>query len=338
MGTVDTQDLILLLNSRNDDVSAVGDYNRARKLCGLGAQWGIEGFVRMEMGFEILMCEIGNGLELESSTQRPSGKNQSHERLSQAEVLRGVSSRYTGITAQRLILDYSAMVSAFWYDLNLTNPDIDRADLPRLPASNREGLARIQTDLKTAIDDSWTRGGIGNDWQGIVDMIITRYSDRLQLMAEIDTSGDTILTHIAVLLNLYIDYRYFDLSTARRKCSTHYLTVVPQTTADYMIYEAVLTVMARICNTLFHIRERLLSEDGMTHSSALDESKSLLKVLIEYLGWTTWRECGKCSHDEVCFVAIWPWGSPEDHEHPSCIKEELLSIRHGYWKGSPSEY
>ena len=37
-------------------------------------------------------------------------------------------------------------------------------------------------------------------------MVITRYSDRLQLMAGNDTSRDTILSDIAVLLNLYIDY------------------------------------------------------------------------------------------------------------------------------------
>jgi hypothetical protein len=37
-------------------------------------------------------------------------------------------------------------------------------------------------------------------------MIITHYSDRLQLMAGNDTSRDTILSDITVLLNLYIDY------------------------------------------------------------------------------------------------------------------------------------
>ena len=29
--------------------------------------------------------------------------------------------------------------------------------------------------------------------------------------------------------------------------------------------------------------------------------------------------------------AIWPWGSIEDHEHPSCMKKDVLLTRGGYW-------
>jgi hypothetical protein len=339
MGTLDTQDLVLRNDSYDHNRPAMGDRFRGQKLCALGAEWGIDGFVRMEMGFEILMCDFGDTLELQSAIQRPSGENQSHEKLKQFEVVRGASSRYPGITAQRLSIDYSGMVSAFWYDFNLTNPDPKRDDLPRLPASNREGLARMHADVKIAVDESRSRGGVGNDWQGVVDMIVTRYSDRLQLMAEKDTSGETILLHIAVLLNLYIDYGNFDVSTAIGKCSTHYLTIaVLQTTADYMIYEALLAVMTKMCSTLFYIRDLLVEEGEIAERSALNESKSALNILIKYLGWTTWRECGKCAYDEVCFVAIWPWGSTEDHEDPRCMKEDLLSTRHGYWKGNPNEY
>jgi len=295
--------------------------------------------VRMEMGFEILLCDFSDGLELESSRQRPNGKNESHERLKQFEVVRGASLRYPGITAQRLRLDYSGMVSAFWYDLDLTNPDLGRKDLPRLPASNKEGLARMQADVKLSVDESKAREEVGNDWQGIVDMIVTRYSDRLQLMAKNDASGETILLGVAVLLNMYIDYGNFDVSTAIDECSTHYLNAaVLQTTADYMIHEALLAVTTKICRTLFDVRELLLSEGEIIDSSALDKSKSALKTLIEYLGWTTWRECEKCAYDEVCFVAIWPWGSLQDHEYPSCMKEDQLSTRHGYWQGKPTEY
>jgi len=43
--------------------------------------------------------------------------------MPQLDVLRGESMRYLGITAQRLRLDYSGIVSAYWYDLNMTNPE-----------------------------------------------------------------------------------------------------------------------------------------------------------------------------------------------------------------------
>ncbi len=69
----------------------------------------------------------------------------------------------------------------------------------------------------------------------------------------------------------------------------------------------------------------------MTDNSALENSKSALKTLVDYLNWATWKECGKCAYDEICFVAIWPWGSIEDHEHPSCMKSDVLAKRQGYW-------
>jgi hypothetical protein len=332
MGTLDTQDYLLRNMTDGDDGPAFGDFRRGQDLCDLGAKWGIEGFVRMEMGFEVIFCEFSDGLVLESAHERPSGKNQSFERMPQLEVLRGASMRYPGITAQRLRLDYSGMVSAYWYDLNMTNPDPERADLPRLPASDVEGLRNMKADFMAVFRESSSRSDVGNDWQGVTDMIITRYSDRLQLMAGNNTARDTILSDIAVLLNLYIDYGDPDVPTAIEQCSAHYLNAaVPESTADRMIQEALLTVMTKICSTLFYVRHLILVGEDETDRSALEESKLALKSLITYLDWTTWKECGKCGYDEICFVAIWPWGSMEDHEHPSCMKDEVLSRRQGYW-------
>jgi hypothetical protein len=335
MGTLDTQDLLLRNNTGGGDKPAWGDFERGRELCDLGAEWGIEGFVRMEMGFEIIFCEFTNGLVLGSARQRPSSDNLTYEALSQFEVVRGASMRYPGITGQRLRLDYSGMLSAFWYDLNMTNPDPKRPDLPRLPASDVERLAQMKADFKAAFEESSSRNDVGNDWQGITDMITSRYSDRLQLMAGNDTSRETILSGLAVLLNLYVDYGNFNISTATEKCSAHYLiAAVLETTADRMIHEALYTVMNKICSTLFYVGQ-LLREEDIADSSALEKTKSAIKTLIDYLNWTTWKECGKCTYDEICFVAIWPWGSMEDHEHPSCMKGEMMSRRSGYWNLIP---
>jgi len=225
------------------------------------------------------------------------------------------------------------MVSAFWYDLNLTNPDPEKNDLPRLPASDTEGLARMKRDVKMAFEENRARGDGGNDWQGVVDMVVTRYSDRLQLMAGNDSSRKAILTEIGVLLNLFVDYEHLDIPTAIEKCSMHYLgTAVPQTASDHLIHKAILSVTNKICSTLFHVRELLIEGEETADHSALDESKSALKKLVDHLHWTTWSECGKCAYDEVCFVAIWPWGAVEDHEHPRCMKDDLLSSRYGYWE------
>jgi len=49
------------------------------------------------------------------------------------------------------------MVSAFWYDLNLTHPEPERSDLPRLPASDTKGLARMKRDVKMVFEESKAR-------------------------------------------------------------------------------------------------------------------------------------------------------------------------------------
>jgi hypothetical protein len=150
-------------------------------------------------------------------------------------------------------------------------------------------------------------------------------------MAGNETSRDTILSELAILLNVYIDYGNLDVPMAIQKCTVHYLiAAVPVTSADHMIHQALSAVMNKICSTLFYVRQLLLEEETEA-SSDLMESKSALKSVIDYLNWTTWKACGKCGYDEIYFVAIWPWGLKEDHDHPSCMKGEVLSNRQGYW-------
>lgn len=331
MGTLDMQDLVLRNNTADDDKPAWSDGVRGKELCELGAEWGIEGFVRMEMGFEIIFCEFSDGLVLESARQRP---NTTFEAGSDFETLRGASMRYPGITSQRLRLDYSGMVSAYWYDLNMTNPDPKRQDLPRLPASDLEAHRRIKADFKAAFEESSSKADVGNDWQGITDMIITRYSDRLQLMARNETRRETLLTEVAVLLNVYVDWGDFDVPTAMDKCSAHYLIpAVLATAADHLIHEALLAITNKICSTLFYVGQLLLEDEN---DNDQEKAKSAVRTLIEYLDWTTWKECGKCAPDQFCFVAIWPWGAMEDHEHPSCMGNEKMASRYGYWNmGGP---
>jgi hypothetical protein len=163
MGTLDTQDYLLRNITDGDNGPAFSDFKRGRDLCDLDAEWEFEGFVRMEMGFEIIFCEFSDGLVLESVRGRASGKNKSFGRMPQLELLRGASMRYPGITAQRLILDYSGMVSAYWYDFNLTNPDPERLDLPRLPASDLEGLGTMKADFKALFEESSVRNHVGNN-------------------------------------------------------------------------------------------------------------------------------------------------------------------------------
>jgi len=62
-----------------------------------------------------------------------------------------------------------------------------------------------------------------------------------------------------------------------------------------------------------------------------EEAKSKVRELMKWLDWSRWKECGRCDWDEVCFVAIWPWGTQEDHDHPSCRKVNKWWPSVDYW-------
>jgi hypothetical protein len=240
------------------------------------------------------------------------------------EYMRAVEKRYNGIPAGRVSLDHSSMVSAFFYPLNLTNPDQERAPLPRLPMDHQPVLEVLRFDLKEAMSRERSPS---IDWQGIVDMIITRYSDRLKFLTLENLSRENMAFEIGVLLDVFINYKHVHIPMSIQDCSIHYLrSVTPKTPQDHLIHEAIFAVSQRICNDLFQVRNLLAEEDF-----DVAQAKDIVEDLISYLNWTTWLECGKCAYDEVCFVAIWPWGSPQDHVEPACQPIDQVQERHGYW-------
>jgi hypothetical protein len=346
MGTLDTQDRIFVnsasMPSKPENGTPpprkggpFGDYNRAEAMCALGAEYGVEGIIRMEAGFELILCNFSTGVELVSAFQRPKyGTNEGLNAAQQFEYIRGVSLRYEGITAGRVNVDYSSMVSAFFHPLNLTNPDKRRPELPRLPVDDDEGLAILKADVLKLFSNEMTNENERIDWQGVVDMIVTRYADRLQHMTLNISTQETILSKINFLLSVFLDYKEAKPSIPEsiEKCTNHYLrSVSPITQSDHLIYASVQMVSKKICTALFSVRTLLLAA-GSEGNEVIDEVKGKLQELIRYLDWSTWKRCGKCEYDEVCFVAIWPWGGVEDHFAPRCTKNGDLGSRWGYWE------
>jgi hypothetical protein len=327
MGTLDTTDWIIR-NLSSASTLPYNDYARAVDLCKIGKSWGIEGFIRMEAGFEIIFCNFTDGLEFLSATQGPEVRR--IDDISRFEYIRAVSHRYHGIVGGRSEIDYSSMVSAFFYPVNLTNPNPARSELPRtVDPADKEQLLRIRSDVLSLFHRDEKHEKI--DWQGVVDMIVTRYSDRLQFMLANSTSEYDVLSELVALLNVFTDYSHIDIPSSIEKCTTHYLKpVFPKTESDHLIHAAIFSVSHRMCSTLYEVRQVLedANEKGVSKEA---EAKQMIKGLVEYLDWSTWLECGKCAYDEVCYVAMWPFGSPVDHTSPGCVKREDAQNRHGYW-------
>lgn len=363
LGPIDSQDLILLdADDQNGGRGRVkGDVQRARGLCALAEDWSfavggrIDGFVRMEAGFEIIYCDWTpkGGLELLSMQGSPfrneTGiddpavdiRRSRSSLIRDFEWVRSAAQRFHGHPDGRIEVDWSSMVSAFAYPLNLTNPDWSRQDLPRLINTTREERRNVRARLRDVVIE---RGGRSNaekdvvDWQGVVDKIVTRFSTRLWSMANGGPTRVDLIATIGTLIDPFTDYLDHspmaeELATTR--CKQHYLD--PQelhpetwTPEDHAIAAAVGAVSSTICTSLFSAR-RLLRSNDIEPSLRDDKARSILKKLVQDLRWSMWKECEGCAADEICWIPMFPLGATEDYFHPSCKNlTEVVSSR-GYF-------
>ncbi|CAK7238111.1 hypothetical protein SEUCBS140593_010337, partial [Sporothrix eucalyptigena] len=369
-GCLDTQDLLLLDWDDSDQEKHRGggwggEMDRAGGLCDLAKEWAweggrIDGFIRTEAGFEIIYCDFSEGGGLDVVTIQPTPfANQTGglPQFVEMEFLRGVSQRYHGFPAGRIHMDWSSMVSAFFYDVNLTNPDASRPELPRLVNTTRSERRGIRDRMQEIVA---ARGGLTPhhgktivDWQGIVDLVVTRYTQRLDQLAR-DTSAPitkTVKQMLPTLMYSYINFTDAEepRSLQTERCTQHYLSgaLALQSTwtpEDQSIYLAVETVTNTICKSLFGIYDVVYNTtanddvgiDSEMESSDKKQDKEVRQIvddLMAKLQWTTWRECDPCRNpNELCLVAMFPWGDDEDHFHPRCKTVDDLLTRNNYWR------
>lgn len=345
----------------------MGERERATDLCALCKEWGLQGVIRMEAGFEIIKCDFSDGLEAVQVLQRPDkqdrggggggvpgpggapgGRRRGGWTLNNVEYARGLSERYQGIGASRTLIDYSSMVSAFFYPVDLANPDPKRPDLPRLSSVNATDLALIKKDLGAVIAER--RGGRSPlsgsgsssvDWQGVSDMIVGRYADRIQFMAEKIDSVEKMAEMVDFLLTLYIDYSEAepDKPAAVRRCRDFYLsTAHPVTEADRLIKAGFEVVTNQICTSLFEVRDQLTEKSSAALPVwALPAAKVVLHDLMKFLQWTRFKRCPPCAVSEVCLIPMWPMGTVEEYNSPRCTDGSDTEDGVPYWGGGPGQ-
>lgn len=326
-GTLDIQDILLLNRTDADKDRGFWEYERASGLCKLATeQWGgkIKGFIRMEAGFEIIMCSFDQSLTFQGAVRAGSALSKDyHPSRSIWNWVHAVASRYDGIGGRRVALDYNNFVTAFNHDMDLFSTD---ARLPRLTDISDQDLDTLRCELDMMVNDWDTtedlRAEPFTDWQSIADMIVERYAKELKyLTSGIISDRAQFLKELDRLLIIFIDTdaRDFDAEVAR--CVAQNMPdgqVKPTSTAG----RALSLVSTRICSTLL----RAFSVDvDVTHAVAD------MRSLITYLDWTTWKRCDQCELGRICFTPVWPFGSTQDYEHPQCRNESELQSSYGYW-------
>ena len=324
-GTLDSQDYII-----GSPQPMFFDRERALRMCKLAAEeWHgrIDGFIRMEHGFELILCDFPTHVDLLRVERSSRNMTDMRENIvvEMFSFWKAITIRYHGIGMGRVRLDYARMVTAFAYDIDLF---YDRGDLPRLKNIPKEHLARIFADLSKNIllDDDAQLHSQQVDWQAVADMIVARYSDALHELAysPFYNSEKSIKQASAMLMRPFIDSDQRNASLEQERCASHFM---PSSYISSIASTAVSSISERICSTLA-MAANMQSLDGL---------RPIFQDLVEYLRWTSWKECRGCRCDEICFTAIWPAGNVEDHAHPACRNGTEIMTRHDYWSSEEFE-
>jgi hypothetical protein len=336
-GTLDSTDAVLTRWNSTADHGIIGEWVLAFCLCNMATdKWkgSIDGFLRMEMGFEIILCDFEKHLKAESiqkTARRP------HKlipgALSDISYYRVVASRFDGIGGNRVSIDYDHFVTSFSYDIDLFESGERH---PRLLNISNDTLTRIHDDVTTMVLDHGKSSSAKNEdtngdvksaqatdynWQAITDMLVFRYADRLAYLSSAAIPDlEHFRSEVNLLVESYIDYMTRNSTLEIAGCVTHYLpsdlpTPIPRAA------QAIMDVSNTLCSSLF----------SALAARSLEVAQAKIRSLMDYLQWTHWKRCRGCALDEVCFLPIWPVGRKQDWDQPTCVNELPKSGQDNYW-------
>lgn len=317
-GTLDLQDLVLLHHNPLDTCGLEAapeheeDRQRAAKLCELARkewQGRISGFVRMEAGFEMILCDFAKDLNLVHIAQTRPIAAPPGMIVDSPAYFKAIAARHDGIGGGRIKLDYEHHVSLFAY------PDaiyFDSNGRPRV-ANDSVIVPAILEAVRDMILSEKQAASSSVNWQTVADMIVARYSDKIDHLASGSLRSHASFRAEAMQsLRPFINYSSRNRIAEIKRCQEHNIpwqNRQSQTTSARAIRE----VNSVICSTLWFAAH---SED-----ESFDHEVSMIRALRKFLAWTEWKKCRGCGPNEFCFIPIWPVGSAEDFENPRCISD-----------------
>ncbi|KAJ5722750.1 hypothetical protein N7488_000785 [Penicillium malachiteum] len=309
-GGAESQDRILyndtISSDRGSGSPKIGgppqESQRAAEACRMAKEdWGgrIDGVVRTEGDFEIIICEFERSLDLVYITQtkpqessggpggpgghgrRKGGKggNGAHGTTGGPRPsgdLKSFTARFDERLGQKVRLDFDHFVTAYSYGLDLFPDNAPRPELGHIPL---EKLHPIRQDV-TNLLKTWDPSLNAFNWQAIADMFVYQYSDVLKTLAAGDfSSSKDLRDQIEKLLEPFIDYRDFEASEVIiNRCATEWIpTSAP---SNSLGGRAVRSISQRVCSTL--------TSAMMNKDQDLETATASFKDLISYLRWTTW--------------------------------------------------
>jgi hypothetical protein len=297
---------------------------RANELCRLAiTKWEdrIDGFIRMELGFEIIFCSFARDLAVERITAtKPSsgsglpGRPGDHRKdPDQLSYYRAVAARFDGIGGERVRLDYENFVSMFAEGDEVVEWDEERRPRAR---NSTSALQPVRQKIDAMVLNIGEK--VGTNWQAIADLVVGRYADRIALLTSGDLrSLDEFKGEVDRALRPFMDYEARNSTLEIERCATQF---IPTSSSASLARNAILSTTHHLCSSLHEAGSQ----------TSLKAAAEVVQDLRDWLGWTTWKRCGTCAVSEVCFVPIWPLGGKELMERPKCLSN-IGDGGRGYW-------
>jgi hypothetical protein len=319
MGTLDMQEILL---DRSRDAAPISDSERARKLCDLlNSKWSaeVDGFIRMEFGIEVILCQAQEKLSAVRIAKRRVPSSRWKSMFSTAggltEYFHTAFARDKDFGRSKAVVNFDTMVTPHFKSPSALSRLFD---VP--PEKIRDIQANlsdvVQVHLGTATTFSARRP---QDWQAVTDLIVSHYSGMLQRLASIQTT-ETLSEELEAILSPFLEdhrgFPVFNIST----CALQYF---PITYYSSVAAEAVLYVSSVICKTFAHMADV---------KGDLATSHAILHELISRLDWNIWKKCRTCAPDEYCWTPVWPFGTVADRAKPSCRSEATVEFEDRYWR------
>lgn len=330
-GTLDSQDLILLNQTctTTQDCPTLTDTQRVHQLCTIASHtWEgrIDGFLRMETGFEVIVCNATDTVKMveshrivmppDSDSSNPDPHAHHPWGSNFAAWIEAAASRYDGIDGNRAIVSTHEMASAF----SFASSRIMGSMLPRAadltPAQRRRTYEAVTTMV---LQDHGS--GSSHNVQTLADLVLERYARPLALLASDKMDGIEACRRRLQQLFLPFAEPAAQGSVAReiQRCRDHNLP--PATSAEPKTVNAIREVQGVICSET----QALLEADDKW------EIQQRIRRLMNWLDWPIWKRCGACELGEICFVAMWPFGDLGDVAEPRCKTPAQAQLASSYW-------
>lgn len=255
---------------------------RALQTCQMAEEkWAgrIDGLLRTEQGFEILLCSFERGLDLVRISQtkpqgsRSGGRGRGGHGPGRGPRMPTVPSRYDDRRGHQAIIDFDHAVSAYTYNLDLFP---NNASLPQLSHIPLEDFGPIRHAVDSMILANEPSLGAFN-WQAVTDVVVDRYSTQLQSFADGEFESLAALREkLETFLEPFIDYRDYNNSHLIIDSCQGQL-IPPSAPYDSLASDAVRYVLHRICSTF----ASTLLDSQLDLETAVEG----FAKLVAYLSW-----------------------------------------------------